>query len=144
MSICGHIGALGHFHPYFSFMLRCTILSHVENSPFICLTLRAKRLLMTSPYLLTVMFFGKIFRGTAASPVKKYGNSLSVKVCEKVCSCVLVSGSEKDSFPLFQSSWTLILRGFKLTERTVDDHGESNAVLESAVYLPSFNIILHS
>ena len=64
-----------------------------------------------------------------------YGKSLSVKVCVEVCSSVLVLGSEKDSCPTLQSSWTLILRGFSVTVRTV------KPAVEPAVYVPSFNII---
>lgn len=61
-------------------------------------------------------------------PTPKNGNNLSVNVCVKECMCVSVRGSENDSVPLSQSSWTLILCSFSFTGRGVGDCGDSCAL----------------
>lgn len=70
-------------------------------------------------------FIGKIFRH---AKVVKNGKSVSVKVWVKVCRCVLLSGSEKDSSPLPQSSCTLILWSFCVSVRVVAGWNGDSAI----------------
>src|SRR4029434_1637891 len=77
--------------------------------------------------IFTEAFTGKIIKGEVILALK-CGNTLSVKVCLKVCMCLLLSGSENDSFPLSQSSCSLIFWSFFFTVRRVGGCGGEHAL----------------